>query len=68
MTMENTLIMTAAVAFLAIATTIYPLLGLIAVAWAAVAWTGLHGGVVITLFWVRYGPVIQIPFWPQRQA
>jgi hypothetical protein len=63
--MENTIIMTAAVAFLAIAACLYPLL---AVAWASVAWTGLHGGVVITLFWVRFGPAIHIPFWPPRQA
>lgn len=68
MTMENTLIYTAAVAFLAIAACMYPLIGLLAVAWASVAWTGLHGGIVITMFWVRYGPTIPIPWWPPKQG
>lgn len=69
MVMEHTLGLGAIVALIALMASVYPLLGLVAMALASVYWCGLAGGLVITLFWVRYGasPLL-VGWWPAKSA
>lgn len=54
--MESTIGAVIVIIAVAIVASFVPLVGLIALAWAAYHWVGVYGAVVIVLCWGRYGP------------
>lgn len=61
--MDQVLLLIAAVCFLLILCNAYSLVALVAMVWCSYHWLGIYASVVITLFWLRTGPVL--PKWPR---
>lgn len=67
--MDQSIVFTFAISFLILLCAYIPLLGLVALVYAAYHWVGPFGAVVIALFWVRYGPgLLTWPSWPFVKA
>lgn len=65
--MEQTVLMVLAIIGIALASAYVPLVGLVAMAWAAFVWVGVYGAIVVTLFYCRWGPnPVVLPWWPPR--